>query len=143
MAGINKVLLIGRLGADPEIRYTNSGAPVANFRIATSETWTSKEGKKEEKTEWHKIVAWGKLGELCGEYLSKGRRVFIEGKIQTRSWDDKNGEKKYMTEIIAQTVQFLDGPSKKAESGVQAAELPPDLDSEIPQATHTDDDIPF
>jgi len=143
MSGVNKVLLIGRLGKDPEIRYTNSGAPVASFSIATSESWVGKDGKKDERTEWHKIVAWGKLGELCGEYLAKGRRVYIEGKLQTRNYQDKNGEKKYITEIVALNVQFLDSPQKRAEVQSETAEeLPPDV-SDSPQTRPAEDDIPF
>jgi single-strand DNA-binding protein len=109
MAGINKVILVGNLGKDPEIRHTPNGQAVANFSIATSESWTDKNGQKQERTEWHRIVVWGKLAELCGKYLSKGRQCFVEGKLQTRSWDDKDGQKKYTTEIIASTVQFLGG----------------------------------
>jgi len=98
---VNKVILIGRLGADPEIRYTPSGAEVANFRIATSEMWTNKNGEKEERTEWHRIVAWRGLAKICGEYLTKGRLVYIEGKIRTRAWEDKEGNKRTTTEIEA------------------------------------------
>jgi len=141
MAGVNKAILIGRLGKDPEIRYTNSGAPVANFTIATSENWTSKEGKKEEKTEWHRIVAWGRLGELCGEYLSKGRRVFIEGKIQTRNYEGKDGNKRYITEIIATSVQFLDSSQRKGAGADEAAPPPQDFDQS--QSAPPEDDIPF
>lgn len=141
MAGVNKVFLIGRLGSDPEIRYTSSGAPVANFRIATSETWTAKNGKKEERTEWHKIVAWGKLGELCGEYLSKGRRVFIEGRLQTRNYDDKEGKKRYITEIVAQNIQFLDSSQKKAEIPEDISSPPPDFEVQTPPPS--EDDVPF
>ena len=108
MAGINKVILIGRLGQDPEVRYTPSGVAVANFSIATSEEWTDKDsGEKKERTEWHRIVAWRRLGEICGEYLSKGRQVYVEGRLQTRSWDDRDGNKRYTTEIVASDVQFL------------------------------------
>ncbi len=107
--GVNKVILVGNLGADPEVRYTPSGQPVANFRIATSESWTDKSGQKQERTEWHRIVAWGKLAELCGEYLAKGRQVYIEGKLQTRQWDDRDGNKKFSTEIQAQQITFLGG----------------------------------
>lgn len=143
MAGINKAILIGRLGADPEVRYTPSGVAVANFNIATSEEWKDKEtGEKKERTEWHRIVVWSKLGELCGEYLSKGRQVYIEGRIQTRSWDDRDGNKRYTTEIIASDVQFLGGrdagPDSKAVSGASAS----DFASSPPQAPE-DDDIPF
>jgi len=107
MASVNKVILIGNLGNDPDLKYTPSGAAVANFSIATKESWKSKEGTQETKTEWHKIVAWGKLAEICGEYLAKGRPVYIEGKLQTREWTDKDGGKRYTTEIVAQAVQFL------------------------------------
>lgn len=137
MAGINKVILVGNLGADPEIRYTPSGTAVANFRLATSETRTNKEGQKETKTEWHRIVTFGKLAEICGEYLSKGKQVYIEGKIQTRSWDDKDGTKKYMTEILANTMQMLGGKDASSPSSAPSEgpgyEVPP---SDI-------DDVPF
>ncbi|MFO0594082.1 MAG: single-stranded DNA-binding protein [Myxococcaceae bacterium] len=108
--GINKVILIGNLGADPEVRFTQGGQAVANFRIATSESWTDKStGQKTEKTEWHRIVVWGKLAELCGEYLKKGRQCYCEGRLQTREWTDKEGKKNYTTEVVANTVQFLGG----------------------------------
>jgi single-strand DNA-binding protein len=108
--GINKVILIGNLGADPEVRFTQGGQAVANFRIATSESWTDKQsGQKTEKTEWHRIVVWGKLAELCGEYLKKGRQCYVEGRLQTREWTDKEGKKNYTTEVVANTVQFLGG----------------------------------
>jgi single-strand DNA-binding protein len=135
MAGVNKVILVGNLGADPEIRYAPSGTAVANFRLATSETWV-KGGQKETKTEWHRIVAFGKLAEICGEYLSKGKQVYIEGKIQTRSWDDKDGTKKYMTEIVANTMQMLGG--RDAGSATASAEGPGDS---IPPSDI--DDVPF
>ena len=118
--GVNKVLLIGRLGTDPEVRYTSNGGAVANFNLATNESWTDKQGQKQEKTEWHRIVVWGKLAELCGQYLSKGRQVFVEGKLQTRDWTDKEGAKRYTTEIVAQSVQFLGGPGDRAGAGANA-----------------------
>ena len=108
---INKVILIGRLGADPEVRYTSDGTAVATFRIATNERWTNQKGEKEERTEWHRIVAWRRLGEICGEYLSKGRQVYIEGRLQTRSWEDRDGNKRWSTEIVASNMQMLGGPS--------------------------------
>jgi single-strand DNA-binding protein len=117
---LNKVMLIGRLGQDPELKYTPSGAAVCNFSIATSESWTDKSGQKQEKTEWHRVVVWGKLAELCNQYLGKGRQAFVEGKLQTRSWDDKEGQKRYTTEIMANTVQFLD--SKQAAAGSMGVE---------------------
>ncbi len=143
MAGVNKVILIGNLGADPEIRYTPSGTAVANLRLATSETRTNKEGQKETKTEWHRIVTFGKLAEICGEYLSKGRQIYIEGRIQTRSWEDRDGNKKYTTEIVANSMQML-GTKDQAGSATGGAggtggAKPPEAappDEEI-------DDIPF
>lgn len=134
MAGVNKVILVGNLGADPEVRYTPSGTAVTNFRIATSETRTNKEGQKETKTEWHRIVTFGKLAEICGEYLSKGKQVYIEGKIQTRSWDDKDGNKKYTTEIVANTMQMLGSKGSDQSSSADASD-------EIPPADI--DDVPF
>ena len=104
---VNKAILIGRLGTDPEVRYTQGGAAVANFNVATSEQYTDKSGQRQEKTEWHRIVAWGRLGEICGQHLKKGRQVFVEGSIQTREWQDRDGNKRYTTEIKASTVQFL------------------------------------
>jgi single-strand DNA-binding protein len=106
---VNKVIIVGRLGQNPEVRYTPSGAAVANFSVATSENWTDKSGQKQEKTEWHRIVVWGKTAENCGQYLAKGRQVYVEGRLQTRQWQDKDGQTKYTTEIQAQTVQFLGG----------------------------------
>ncbi len=107
---VNKVILLGRLGQDPELKYTPSGAAVCNFSLATTEAWTDKNsGQKQERTEWHRVVVWGKLAELCNQYLSKGRQAFVEGRLQTRSWDDQNGQKRYTTEINATTVQFIGG----------------------------------
>ena len=117
MAGINKVIIVGNLGKDPEVSYVPSGAAVAKFSVATSETWKDKtSGEKKERTEWHRIVAWDKLGEICGKYLSKGRQVYVEGKLQTHSYDDKEGVKRYVTEIIAQDVQFLGGKGDSSDS---------------------------
>jgi single-strand DNA-binding protein len=109
MSGVNKVIIIGRLGADPEVKTVSGGNTVARLSVATSENWTDREGKKQERTEWHRVVVWGKLAELCGKYLSKGRQAYIEGRLQTRSWEDQQGQKKYTTEIVANTVQFLGG----------------------------------
>jgi len=111
MASVNKVFLIGNLGADPEVRFTQNGTPVANFRIATSETWNDKSGERQERTEWHRIVVWGRQAETCGEYLRKGRSVCVEGRLQTREWDDRDGNKRYTTEIKADNVTFLGGRS--------------------------------
>ena len=121
MAGINKVILIGNLGRDPELRYTQNGQPVANFSLATSENWTDKtSGEKVEKTEWHRIVVWGRTAEHCSQYLAKGRTVFIEGRLQTRDWEDKEGQKRSTTEINAQTVQFLGGPKGQSAGSPEA-----------------------
>lgn len=107
MSGVNKVLLIGRLGADPEMKSVTSGQNVTRFNVATSENWTDKSGQRQERTEWHKVVVWGKLAENCARHLSKGRQVFVEGRLQTRQWDDPQGNKRYTTEVVAQNVQFL------------------------------------
>ncbi len=114
---VNKVIILGRLGQDPELKYTPGGMAVCNFTVATSESWADKAGQKQEKTEWHRIVVWGKLAELCNQYLTKGRQAFIEGGLQTRSWDDKSGQKRYTTEIVAKTVQFIGGPAANAGAG--------------------------
>lgn len=110
---VNKVILLGRLGQDPELKYTPNGSAVCSFSLATSENWVDKSGQKQERTEWHRIVVWGKLGELCNQYLAKGRQCFLEGRIQTRSWDDKEGQKRYTTEINATSVQFLGAGSER------------------------------
>ncbi|MBI5511824.1 MAG: single-stranded DNA-binding protein [Deltaproteobacteria bacterium] len=155
MAGgsVNKVILIGRLGADPEVRYTPSGMPVANFRIATSESWNDKQGQRQEKTEWHRIVVWGKLAELCGQYLSKGRQVYVEGRLQTRQWDDRDGNKRFTTEVQAREVTFLGGRGEGGEG--KRAPAPGEPAGDKPQATTdepgfdygpppmSDDDVPF
>lgn len=110
MASVNKVILLGNLGADPEIRFTPGGQAVANFRMATSDSWTDKNtGQRQERTEWHRVVVWGKLAELCGEYLKKGRQCYVEGRLQTREWQDKEGQKRYTTEVVANQVVFLGG----------------------------------
>lgn len=143
MAGINKVIIIGRLGNDPEVRYTPSGAAVAKFSVATSEEWKDKNtGEKKERTEWHRITVWGKLGEICGEYLSKGRQVYVEGRLQTSSYDDKDGVKRYSTEIVASDVQFLG--SKESGGGRSGAGGTPPRESLGGQGPPpSDDDIPF
>lgn len=139
MAGVNKAILVGRLGKDPEIKYTPSGTAIANFTMATSENYKDKDGQKQERTEWHRIVAFGKLAEICGEYLAKGKQVYIEGRIQTRSWDDKDGNKKYMTEIVANTMQML-GKADEAAKG--STELPSDAGS-ASEPTAIEEDVPF
>lgn len=105
---VNKVILIGNLGRDPEVRSTPSGQPVANFTLATSRRWRDKNGQKQEQTEWHTVVCWGKQAEIAGQYLTKGKQIYVEGRLQTRSWDDRNtGEKRYKTEVICENFQML------------------------------------
>ena len=144
MAAVNKAIILGNLGRDPEVRFTQSGRAVANFTVATTDTWFDQENGRQERTDWHNIVVWGKQAETCGQYLSKGRQVYVEGRIQTRSYDDRDGNKRYVTEIVAQRVQFLgggggEGRSGQYESGGAGAgaggyEAPP-----VPD----DDDVPF
>ena len=117
MASVNKVILIGNLGRDPELRYTQSGQGVANFTLATNERWRDKDGNNQERTEWHRIVVWGKQAESCAQYLQKGRSVYVEGRLQTRDWEDKDGNKRQTTEITALTVQFLGGRGGGAPGG--------------------------
>ncbi len=136
---LNKVQLIGNLGKDPELKYTPSGVAVATFSIATSESWKDQEGNQQEKTEWHNIVAWRKLAEICGEYLKKGKKVYLEGKLQTRNYE-KDGIKRYVTEIVADQLIMLDGGggAGKGSSSSTASEAAPMM-SEAPK----DDDLPF
>lgn len=117
MAGVNKVIIVGRLGSDPELKYTSNSQAIARFSVATSESWKNKQtGDMQEKTEWHRIVVWGKMAEICGQHLAKGRQVYIEGKLQTRSWEDQaSGQKKYSTEVVANTVQFLGAAGEKSQ----------------------------
>lgn len=146
---VNKVILIGRLGNNPEIRYTNTGTAVANFNLATSENWNDKSGQRQERTEWHRVVVWGKLAELCEKYLSKGRQAFVEGRLQTRSWDDKDGNKRYTTEIVASTIQFLGsnaqaGAHAGAGAGAGMSDQGPAPEMGMPQdSSFTEDEIPF
>lgn len=138
MASVNKVILIGNLGADPELRYTATGTAVANFNIATKDVWTNKDGTKEDRTEWHRIVAWARLGEICGEYLAKGKQVYIEGKLRTRSWEDREGNKRYTTEILAQTMQMLGPAGERVPQERDLGAGEPQSGGGLP-----DDDIPF
>jgi len=146
---VNKVILIGRLGQDPEVRQTAGGNSVASLSIATDESWTDKNGERQKKTEWHRVVAWGRTAELCGEYLKKGREVYIEGRLETRKWQDKDGQDRYTTEIKADAVKFIggrdDGDGKRpsgqgqqqpAGGGFKQAP-PPDI------AGIGDDEMPF
>ncbi len=147
---VNKVILLGRLGQEPELKYTPSGAAVCNFSLATSETWNDKNsGQKQERTEWHRVVVWGKLAELCNQYLAKGRQAFVEGRLQTRSWEDKTGQKRYTTEINATTVQFIGGQagagssSYDSQAGGQMNNEPAQEYNIAADANFASDDIPF
>ncbi len=135
---VNKVILIGRLGADPEIRYTADGQPVATFRLATNEVWV-KDGQKQERTEWHRVVAFGRLAEICGEYLAKGRQVYVEGRLQTRSYEDREGIKRFITEVVALNMQMLGG-RRDTVSTPEGEDLGPSLGSEEPPP---EEDLPF
>lgn len=149
MSGVNKVILIGNLGSKPELKYLPSGQAVCEFRLATNETFKDKSGQKQEKVEWHRIKVWGKTGENAAQYLDKGRQVYIEGRIETRTWDDKTtGEKRYATEIVANTVQFLGGKGGgKSDDAGDDAEDPPSGGgggySRGSKPPAGDDDIPF
>jgi single-strand DNA-binding protein len=140
MSGVNKVLLIGRLGGDPEVKTISSGQQVATLNIATSESWMGRDGQRQEKTEWHRVVAWGKLAELCGKYLAKGRQVYIEGRLQTRQWEDQQGNKRYTTEIVANNVQFL-GSAGAQRSEATSTESTQDFGPE--PNFEQNDEIPF
>ncbi len=117
MASLNKAIIIGNLGRDPEVRYTNSGQAVAQLNVATHERWKDKDDNPQERTEWHRVTVWGRQGENCGKYLTKGRQVYIEGRLQTREWEDKDGNKRYTTEIVASQVLFLQGGSEGGGGG--------------------------
>lgn len=146
--GVNKVILVGNLGANPEIRYTQGGQAVANMRLATTERWTDRNGQKQEQTEWHNVVVWGRTAEIVGQYLTKGRQVYVEGRIRTRQWQDKTGQKRYTTEVVAQTVQMLGGRGEGGRGGEhapddQAAMVPDDQGAAGDFGPGPDDDIPF
>ena len=148
--GVNKVILIGNLGANPEMRFTQGGKAVANLRIATSERWTDQNGQKQESTEWHRVVLFGKQAEVVGQYLTKGRQIYIEGRIRTQKWQDKQGQTRYTTEIMAQNFQFIGGGrgderSADARGGEDMGALVPPADDNIPSdfGGGPDDDIPF
>lgn len=147
MASVNKVILVGNLGADPEKKYTGTGQAVCNLRLATSERWTDKQGQKQERTEWHRVVVYGPQAENCEKYLAKGRQVYIEGSIRTRSWEDQQGVTKYMTEVIAQRVQFLGtapgGAQREKTPAAEADPFPVEEASQASGASAGDDDVPF
>ena len=138
MRGVNKVILIGNLGKDPELRYLPSGQGVTKFSLATGSRWKDKEGQWQDRTDWHNIVAFGKTAEICNEYLKKGRQVYIEGRVQTRSYDDRDGNKKWITEIIAQTMQMLGRKDEGEEEIPEAVEEP-----QAGETKSEDDDLPF
>lgn len=139
MGSVNKVLVLGNLGRDAEMRYTPGGAPVATLNLATTETWNDKDGKRQEKTEWHRIVLWGKTAESLADYLKKGKQIYVEGRLQTRQWEDKDGQKRYTTEIRGDRVVLLGGGGTNAGStrGPVTAPAPMELENEL------DDPIPF
>lgn len=141
---VNKAIIVGRLGADPEIRFTGTGRAVANFRVATDSVWKDRDGQQQRTTEWHKIVVWGPQAENCAKYLTKGREVYVEGEIRTRSYDAKDGTKRYVTEIVAQNVRFLGGGERGAARDLPA---PPSDAAEAggfgPPVADADDDVPF
>jgi len=165
MAGVNKVIIVGNLGNDPEVRYSNNGAAIANISVATSDSWKDKNtGEKQERTEWHRIVMFNRLGEIAGEYLKKGSKVYIEGKLQTRKWQDQQGQDRYSTEIVADQMQMLDsrgggqgggyqqqggggqqyGGGQQQGGGQQfGGGQPQQAPSQPAPATDFDDDIPF
>ncbi len=154
--GINKVILVGNLGQDPEVRTTTTGSTITNISVATTESWTDKStGQKQEKTEWHRIVFFGRLAEIAGEYLRKGRQVYIEGRLQTRKWQDKNGQDRYTTEIVANEMQMLGGNPSGGQASFGGAPAAPQRQQRSQQGEHNsspaqtppmddfDDDIPF
>jgi single-strand DNA-binding protein len=143
--GINKVLLIGHVGRDPEVKYTPGGMAIANFSVATTEAYKDKSGNPQERTEWHRIVTFGRTAEVMGEYLKKGQQVFVEGRLQTRSWDDDKGQKRYITEIVALSVQFLGKKSDSAgASGATSVDIPPPSDDyAAPAGAPSEEDLPF
>jgi single-strand DNA-binding protein len=142
MSGVNKVILVGNLGADPQIRYTPQGTAVANFSLATTERFTNKNGERESRTEWHRIVAWGRLAEICNEYLKKGKQIYIEGRIQTRQWDDKDGNKKFTVEIIAQNMVMLGRAGDAGDVSAQEFQADEEATQEA-AAAGNEDDLPF
>jgi single-strand DNA-binding protein len=142
MAGVNKVILVGNIGKDPEVRYLDGGVAVANFPLATSETYKDKTGNRIEQTEWHNIVLWRGLAEITEKYLKKGSQVYVEGKIRTRSWDDKDGVKRYTTEIVADNMTMLGGRKDGGNSGTQSGGQTSQAQS-TPSSDASSDDLPF
>jgi single-strand DNA-binding protein len=149
MGSVNKVILVGNLGRDAELRYTPGGSPVATLNLATTEVWNDKAGQKQEKTEWHRVVVWGKTAESLNEYLTKGKQIYVEGRLQTRQWDDKDGNKRYTTEIRGDRIVLLSsggggmGAGARQQSRAGAGAGPGEEPMLEPGAELTDDDIPF
>jgi len=142
VASVNKVILVGNLGRDPEVRYAQSGTAVANFSVATNEAWNNREGKREERTEWHRVVVFGKLADICGQYLTKGKQVYIEGRLQTRNWEDREGNKRSTTEIVASNMVML-GRGDSPASGSFAPPIEDDPQGRGGPSSPPGDDIPF
>jgi len=146
MSGVNKVIIVGRLGTEPELKSVGNSQSVARLNIATSEVWMGKDGQKQERTEWHRVVVWGKQAENCAKHLAKGRQVYVEGRLQTRSWEDQQGQKRYTTEIVANNVQFLgsvgERPQAGASHGAQSEETTYQDFGPEPQF-NASDEIPF
>ncbi|MBN2433117.1 MAG: single-stranded DNA-binding protein [Acidobacteria bacterium] len=151
MRGLNKVMLIGRLGRDPELRYTAGGQPYVRFSVATDDSWTDRNGERQTRTEWHNIVGWRKLAEICNQYLSKGRLVYIEGRLQTRQWEDQSGNKRYSTEIVMNDMQMLESRTAAGEPSGSHPEPPYEStpgdsyneDIQVSDEPITDEDVPF
>ena len=158
--GVNKVILIGNLGSDPEVKYTPTGVAVANVSLATNETWNDKSGERQERTEWHRLVIWRKLAEIVGQYLKKGSKIYVEGRLETRSWDDQGGQKRYTTEVVVNDLQMLDGRGDFSDGGQGGPPPMPSMGQEssdgggfTPQGgggfepqggpSSADDDLPF
>jgi single-strand DNA-binding protein len=141
MSGVNKVILVGNLGADPDLRHTPSGTAVSNLRLVTTEVFTNREGEKTKRTEWHRVVVFGRLAEICNQYLKKGRQVYIEGRLQTREWEDKSGDKRYTTEIVATNMVMLGRAGDAGESAAQ--EFPAEEAATQEAPAGQEDDLPF
>ena len=143
MGSVNKVILVGNLGRDAELRYTPGGAAVATLNLATTETWNDKEGQRQEKTEWHRVILWGKQAETLNQYLQKGKQIYVEGRLQTRQWDDKDGNKRYTTEVRGDRVVLLSSGSGGGQrGGGQRSEMPHGEPSDVAPEL-SEDDIPF
>jgi single-strand DNA-binding protein len=141
---VNKVILMGRLGADPELRYTPSGTAVATFNLATNMVWRNQEGNTQEKTDWHRVVAWRKLAEVAGEWLKKGSYIYLEGRLQTRSWDDKDGNKRFTTEVIADSIEFVGSKKDERTADTYEPPSPPEYpEQSTDDSSPQEDDLPF